>query len=99
MKFKVPQFLDVESKIVGPLSFKQLVYVGGASGITIGFFLLTGKFVISLVLGLPFIVLGLLLAFKTQNGRPFILFLFSLLKFYFFSKKKFAWKKDDTKKK
>ena len=29
MQYQVPQFIEVEDKIFGPLTFKQLVYVVG----------------------------------------------------------------------
>jgi hypothetical protein len=32
MRFQVPQFTDVEDKIVGPLTLKQFVYLAGAGG-------------------------------------------------------------------
>ena len=32
MQFQVPQFVEVEDKIVGPLTLKQFLYVGGAVG-------------------------------------------------------------------
>ena len=32
MQFKVPQFIDMEDKIVGPLTLKQFAYILGAGG-------------------------------------------------------------------
>jgi len=32
MQFQVPQFIEVEDKIIGPLTFKQFVFVGGGFG-------------------------------------------------------------------
>ena len=32
MQFQVPQFIEVEDKIFGPLTFKQFVYVLGGAG-------------------------------------------------------------------
>lgn len=29
MQFQVPQFIEVEDKIFGPLTFKQFVYIAG----------------------------------------------------------------------
>ena len=29
MQFQVPQFIEVEDKIFGPLTFKQFIYMGG----------------------------------------------------------------------
>src|SRR3989344_4411769 len=32
MDFQVPQFIEIEDKIFGPLTFKQFVYVAGGAG-------------------------------------------------------------------
>ena len=33
MQFKVPQFIDVEDKLFGPLTFKQFAYLAGGGGL------------------------------------------------------------------
>ena len=72
MQFQVPQFIEVEDKIFGPLTFRQFVYLGGGLGLAYILFR-----VLPLLLALPFIagVLGLALAlsFLQLNGRPFII--------------------------
>lgn len=72
MQFQVPQFIEVEDKIFGPLTFKQFVYVGGGLGLSYILFR-----VLPILLALPLIagILGLAiaLAFLKYNGRPFIL--------------------------
>ena len=35
MRFKVPKDVDIEDRIVGPLTVKQLAWLGGGSGITL----------------------------------------------------------------
>jgi hypothetical protein len=71
MQFQVPQFIEVEDKIFGPLTFKQFVYVAGGAGAC---YLLWR--VLPLFLSAPLIALvgGLSagLAFFQFNGRPFI---------------------------
>src|SRR3990172_12458701 len=32
MQFQVPQFIEIEDKIFGPLTFKQFIYVAGGAG-------------------------------------------------------------------
>jgi hypothetical protein len=32
MQFQVPQFLDVEDKIIGPFTIKQFLYLAGGAG-------------------------------------------------------------------
>ncbi len=72
MQFQVPQFIEVEDKIFGPLTFKQFVYLLGAAGV--GYILWR---VLPIFLAGPLILafggLGAALAFFKYNGQPFIL--------------------------
>ena len=38
MEYQVPQFIEVEDKIVGPLTLKQFIYIAGAGGLCVVFF-------------------------------------------------------------
>lgn len=71
MQFQVPQFIEVEDKIFGPLTFKQFVYVAGGLGAA---YLLWRALPIYLAGPLILGVGGLAaaLAFLQWNGRPFI---------------------------
>ena len=72
MQFQVPQFIEVEDKIFGPLTFKQFIYVAGGAGAA---YLLYR--VLPIYLSGPLILgvggLAAALAFVQWNGRPFIL--------------------------
>ena len=72
MQFQVPQFIEVEDKIFGPLTFKQFVYIAGGAGAA---YLLWRIF--PFYLSVPLIVaeggLAASLAFLKFNGRPFII--------------------------
>ncbi len=72
MQFQVPQFIEVEDKIFGPLTFKQFVYVGGGLGAC---YILWR--VLPVYLAAPLIAgvggLAASLAFFQLNGRPFII--------------------------
>ena len=35
MQFQVPQFIEIEDKIFGPLTFKQFIYLAGGVGASI----------------------------------------------------------------
>ena len=71
MRFEVPQFIDVEDKIFGPLTFKQSIYLAGGAGLAYVSYKLT-PFPFSILLPLIFAGLGLLLAFYKINSRTFI---------------------------
>lgn len=72
MQFQVPQFIEVEDKIVGPLTFKQFVFIAGGLGMAYVLWRLLPLFAAG---PLVIAVLGLAaaLAFFQVNGRPFIL--------------------------
>lgn len=70
MQFSVPQFTDVEDRLVGGLSFKQFGIVFGAGVIIFAFYTLTKSLIatifVALLVGLP--AVGI--AFIPFNGRP-----------------------------
>lgn len=94
MRFEVPQFIEIPEKIFGPLTWRQFVYVSGAGGILLIFFL-NFPFLIFLLLGLPIGLLGFALAFYPVNSRPFSFFLESVFH-YFRSEKLYLWRKKGT---
>lgn len=71
MYFQVPQFIDIEDKIIGPFTFKQFLYLLGGGAIAfVAFKLLPG--IIAFVIALPFVAFSLALTFYRVNNRPFI---------------------------
>jgi len=100
MQFRVPQFIEVEDKIFGPLSFKQFVYLAGGVGI-IYIIYKALPFWIAILLIIPVAILTGLLTFYKINGKPFIFYLQAGIN-YIFSKKLFIWRqrlvKPDDKK-
>ncbi|MDB4984528.1 MAG: seg [Patescibacteria group bacterium] len=71
MRFEVPQFIDVEDKIFGPLTLKQFIYLAG--GVGLGYVCYkVAPFPLSWILGIVFIAAGGVFAFYKINNRPFI---------------------------
>ena len=76
MEFRTPQFIEIEDKIFGPLTFRQFIYLAGSGGLA---YLI---YSVAKSLGLPFLLailstapalgLGALLAFFKVNNKPFI---------------------------
>ena len=97
MRFQVPQFIEVEDKIFGPLTFKQFIYVAGGAGFAFMLYAVQGIFIAGLI-GMPILALGLALAFYKINNRPFIEVLQSAVTFYVKSKL-YLWKKGPATKK
>jgi len=71
MRFQVPQFIEVEDKIFGPLTVSQFVYLAGGIGFFIALWILLPLWV-AILFGGPVALLGLTLAFYKVNDRPFI---------------------------
>src|SRR4030042_7019655 len=93
MRFTVPQFIEHEAKIVGPLTFKQFIYFGIAGSIC---FILYFSVPFS-VFFLSCIVLGmtaLVLAFLKIGGRGVPTILSNFLRFSL-TPKMYIWKKSE----
>jgi len=95
MRFQVPQYIDVEDKIFGPLSFKQFIYVGGGAGICAVAFLLLPKF-IAIIISIPVAVFAAALAFYKVNEKPFINIAEAFFT-YITGSKLYIWKKTERK--
>jgi hypothetical protein len=93
MRFEVPQFIEVEDKIVGPLTWKQFIYLAGGGGLLIILYVLL-PFVIFAIIGLPLGALAGFLAFHRINNRPFSIFLESFLN-YMRKGKLYFWQKEE----
>jgi hypothetical protein len=89
MRYQVPQFIEVEDKIFGPLTIKQFVYLAGGGGLCLILFTLL-PFWLFVPLALPVAVFAAMLAFYTVNGRPFI-FAIEHAFGYFFGSKLYLW--------
>ena len=95
MPFIVPKFIERQSKIIGPLTFRQFVFVGGAAVFCFILYF-TAPFQIFL---LAAVVLGggaATLAFLKIGGRSLPTVLGNFSKF-FISPKIYIWKKKEVK--
>lgn len=93
MRYQVPQFIEIEDKVIGPFTVKQFIYTIG--GVGLSFICYT---FLPLLLAIPLIAfieaLSLALAFYKINNKPFIDFLESAFNFYT-SSNLYIWKKED----
>lgn len=95
MKYQVPQFIEVEDRIFGPLTLKQFLYVAGGAALTYILWSILPKF-IAVVVCLPVAVFFLALAFYKVNDRPLINTVEYAVK-YFFGNKLYIWHKVEKK--
>ncbi len=96
MRFQVPQFIEIEDKIFGPLTLKQFIYLAGGGGISF-----VAYTVLPLIAAIPVILVlvgfSFALAFyKVHNRFPFIYLVEAATK-YFTSNKLYIWKKEEKK--
>lgn len=92
MDYQVPQFIDVEDKIFGPLTLKQFIYLAGGAGIC-AIILLYLPFFFALLAALPVAALALALAFYKVNSKPFIEVLEAGFNYYI-GRRLYLWKKE-----
>src|SRR3989344_5778630 len=95
MEYQVPQFIEVEDKIVGPLTLRQFIYLAGVAGLGVILF-------IYLPLWLAFPLIALVagasgaLAFYKINGKPLIEILEAGFNYYI-GAKLFLWRHQEPK--
>jgi hypothetical protein len=82
MQFRVPQFIDIEDKVVGPLTLKQFGYIVGAGGFSFIIWTFIPIKVVAFVLCAAVSALFLSLAFVKINNRPFADILESAFAYY-----------------
>jgi hypothetical protein len=95
MRFQVPQFIEVEDKIFGPLTFKQFIYIAGGVGFSVVIFIFLPTF-LAIIIALPVILLAAALAFYKVNDKPFINVVEAFVK-YTLTNKLYIWKKEQKK--
>lgn len=97
MRYQTPQFIDIEDKIFGPLSWKQFVYLAGGAGIGYALYAF-----LPLMIAIPLIVFiggfAVALAFYKVNNRPLIFLIQSMFS-YMFRTKFYLWRKVPKKEK
>lgn len=78
MRYVVPQFIDVEDKIIGPLTVRQFFIMMGVTFVMFIEYKLS-DFGLFLAVGIPTFVIGGIFAFFRVNGQPFHFFLLNLI--------------------
>lgn len=90
-RYEIPQFIDVENRIIGPITFKQLIYFFAVAALLAIFWFLL-KPLYFFLLAIPTVIVTLLFAFLRIEGRSFFSF-FSALFQYMFKPQTFIWKR------
>jgi hypothetical protein len=93
-QFQVPQFIEVEDKIFGPLTAKQFVYILGGAGIVVILWVLNLPMIVFLLLAIPIGGFFAALAFLKINEQPLIQVLNNALN-HFSNPRLYIWKKEE----
>lgn len=91
MPYGVPQFIDVEDKVAGPLTAKQLLWFFGGGGILLLLWNVLDKPAF-FVAAVPVVLITVAFAFVRPNGRPLLYFMFDGIAF-FFKPKIYTWRR------
>ena len=92
MRYQIPQFIERETKMFGPLSFRQFFYVGivGVIVFLLYFTLAKANFLLFLLIAI-FLTLGaLVFAFVQIEGKPLLIVLSHFL-FFSVSSRLYLW--------
>lgn len=82
MQFSIPQFIETEDKIIGPLTLKQFLWLLGAAGVLTVIWMSTRNIAIFVVSGIPVGTLFLSMAFIKVNGRSLPVFIANVFSFF-----------------
>lgn len=89
MQFQVPQFAEAEDKIIGPLTLRQFIYIGGGAGIgMVAYFSLTVA--PAVLISIIAVGVGCIFAFVKINGRSFEKVFASFVRF-FWNERIYVW--------
>jgi len=92
MRYNIPQFIDTEDRIIGPLTLKQFFWLLGGGGIAFVIWQFSGNITVFVAFTAPVAITVVLLAFWKINGKPLVKVLINFIKFIK-NPKKYLWKK------
>jgi hypothetical protein len=103
MNFILPQFIEMETKVVGPLTLKQFIYVGTGAGISLALYMVStsskNSFPLPICLAIDVIIMGIAFALAFIKVEGVSLPVLIRNSFYFgLAPKIYLWRKFPTKK-
>ncbi len=97
MRFQLPQFIETETKLVGPLTLKQFLWVAGGTVIVFFLFITTQGGFIFFTAGIPIAAIFLAFAFLKIEGIPLINYIAYALS-YLLNPKRYIFRKNEEDK-
>src|SRR3989344_1703871 len=80
-QYQVPQFVDLEDRIIGPLTLKQFLYLAFAGAILFVLWFLLA-FYVWIIIAVPITASASAFAFLKINDRPFVYFFLSFIRYF-----------------
>lgn len=80
MQFQVPQFIDIEDKVIGPFTIKQFLYLLCAGVIIFILSKILNLFA-TIILAIPIISIAVALSFIKIGGQPFVVIIKNFIGF------------------
>jgi hypothetical protein len=98
MRYQVPQFIEIEDKIVGPMTLKQFIYLAGGAGLSFLIYSLAKSIIISFLPIVIIMAISIALGFyKVYDHFPLVTVAENAFK-YWTGNKLYIWKKEDKPK-
>lgn len=94
MRFQVPQFIEVEDKIFGPLTLKQFIYMVGGGGLSFMIYVFLDSLILSFIPIAIIMSVSATLAFFKINNKPFVEVVEAAFHYYI-GNKLYIWKKEE----
>jgi len=94
MRFQVPQFIEFEDKIFGPLTLKQFIYLAGGGGLSFVLYVLLKNVFLAALPIIAVMAAAVALAFYKVNNKPFINVVEAAFN-YWRGGKLYIWKKEE----
>jgi hypothetical protein len=95
LQYNIPQFIDTEDKVIGPISLRQFAFLVIGT-VIIGFlWAFKPNLAFFIVLTVPVVLLSIAFAFVKINGRDFIDYIGSMIG-YFLKNQMYLWKREVT---
>lgn len=95
MKFQVPQFIETETKLIGPFTLKQFLWLASGGALIFFLFLTLNKFIFFMV-AIPIGATSAALAFVKINETPLVSYILYGIN-YFLNPKQYIFKKEEEK--
>ena len=95
MRFQVPQFIDVEDKIFGPLTLKQFIYLAGGGGLSFLIYVFLNSFILAAIPIMVIMGISAAFAFYKVNNKPLVNTVEAAFKYYL-GGKLYIWRKESN---